>query len=79
MLDVAKPAVNVQKFQRRKKRKRNRIRFAVLENWLEYDQSEEFYKPIKLPENSRYPDLEYDDQQPDEDGLTFSEYHNLEW
>jgi hypothetical protein len=30
-------------------------------------------------EFSRHPDLEYDDMQPDEDGLTFSEYHNLEW
>jgi hypothetical protein len=29
--------------------------------------------------NLRHPDLEYDDMQPDEDGLTFSEYHNLEW
>ena len=27
----------------------------------------------------RHPDLEYDDQEPDEDGLTFSEYHVLEW
>lgn len=30
-------------------------------------------------EFSRDPDLEYDDMQPDEDGLTFSEYHVLEW
>ncbi len=30
-------------------------------------------------EFSRHPDLEYDDMQPDEDGLTFSKYHNLEW
>ncbi len=30
-------------------------------------------------EFSRHSDLEYDDMQPNEDGLTFSEYHNLEW
>jgi hypothetical protein len=30
-------------------------------------------------EYSRHPDLEYDDMQPDEDGLTFSEYHNRKW
>jgi hypothetical protein len=30
-------------------------------------------------EFSRHPDLEYDDIQPNKDGLTFSEYHNLEW
>jgi hypothetical protein len=30
-------------------------------------------------EFSRYPDLEYDDTQPDEDGLIFSEYHSLKW
>ena len=27
----------------------------------------------------RHPNLEYDDQEPDEDGLTFSSYHVLEW
>lgn len=33
----------------------------------------------KCRKNSRQSDLEYDDMQPDEDGLTFSEYHVLEW
>jgi hypothetical protein len=61
-----------------------RVRFLrqPLEDWLEYPQSEKFYKPPKTrkqSESSRHPDLEYDDMQPDEDGLTFSEYHNLEW
>ena len=27
----------------------------------------------------RHPDLEYDDQESDEDGLAFSEYHVLKW
>lgn len=39
-----------------------------------------FEKPdCNFCEFSRRCDLEYDDMQPDEDGLTFSEYHNLEW
>jgi hypothetical protein len=61
-----------------------RVRFLdeSLQDWLEYPQSEKFFKPPKTrkqSESSRYSDLEYDDMQPDEDGLTFSEYHNLEW
>jgi hypothetical protein len=33
----------------------------------------------KRQRNLRHSDLEYDDLQPDEDGLTFSDYHSLEW
>jgi hypothetical protein len=54
----------------------------LIEDWLEYPQTERFYKPPKTrkpSENSRHPDLEYDDMQPDEDGLTLSEYHSHEW
>lgn len=40
------------------------------------DSSEDYFD---FEESSRHPDLEYDDQQPDEEGLTFSEYHVLEW
>ena len=79
MLEVEKQVVNVQKTQRRKKRRRDRIRFVLLDNWLEYDQNQKFYKPRKPSENSRHPDLEYDDQEPNEDGLGFSSYHVLEW
>ena len=56
-----------------------------LEDWLEYEQNEKFYKSAKIrkqrkpSESLRHPNLEYDDQEPDEDGLTFSSYHVLEW
>ena len=64
-------------FERRKNRTHS--------EWLEYDQNEKFYKLAKIrkqrkpSESLRHPNLEYDDQEPDEDGLTFSSYHVLEW
>ena len=66
-------------------RRKNRTHSEWLEDWLEYDQNEKFYKLAKIrkqrkpSESLRHPNLEYDDQEPDEDGLTFSSYHVLEW
>jgi hypothetical protein len=40
---------------------------------------DDFHVLEKRRKSSRHPDLEYNDMQPNEDGLIFSEYHVLEW
>ena len=43
--------------------------------------SEDYFEKLEFDYDrfDRHPNLEYDDQEPDEDGLGFSSYHVLEW